>query len=102
MDGVSRQHLVRIGDKERPIQEARFVPPPADDRLHSGIAAWEQWVQAEYSHLTPVVRAAMAYCSRLSTPFGDFARRPGRLAVVPPFVQIIQQPAITLSPWLAN
>jgi Fic family protein len=101
--GRPRQHLVWIGEKERPIQEARFVPPPADDRLHSGIAAWEQWVQAQHSHLAPVVRAAMAhYQFETLHPFGDGNGRLGRLAVVLQLLrsQTIQQPAITLSPWL--
>ena len=70
--GQPRQGIVWIGEKERPIKEARFVPPPADDRLRSGLDAWEQWVQAEHAHLAPVVRAAMAhYQFETLHPFGD-------------------------------
>lgn len=101
--GRRRQCLVWIGEKERPIQEARFVPPPADDRLQSGIDAWEKWIQTDHSHLAPVVRAAMAhYQFETLHPFGDGNGRLGRLVVVLQLLRsgIIQQPAITLSPWL--
>jgi cell filamentation protein, protein adenylyltransferase len=101
--GQPRQDLVWIGDKRNPIQEARFVPPPADDRLHSGIAAWEQWIQSDHPHLAAVVKAAMAhYQFETLHPFGDGSGRLGRLVVVLQLLRYgtIQQPAITLSPWL--
>lgn len=101
--GRSRQDIVWIGDKANPIQGARFVPPPADDRLYSGIDAWEKWIQADHSHLAAVVRAAMAhYQFEALHPFGDGNGRLGRLVVVLQLLSYgtIQQPAITLSPWL--
>lgn len=101
--GRRRRDIVWIGDKERPIQEARFVPPPPDDRLSSGVQAWERWVQAEHSHLAPVVRSAMAhYQFETLHPFGDGNGRIGRLVVILQMLHsgTIQQPAITLSPWL--
>lgn len=101
--GRPRQDLVWIGDKRNPIHQARFVPPPADDRLHSGIDAWEQWIQADHPHLAPVVKAGMAhYQFETLHPFGDGNGRLGRLVVVLQLLSYgtIQQPAITLSPWL--
>ena len=101
--GRARQSIVWIGEKERPIEEARFVPPPPDDRLRAGLDAWEQWVQADHTHLAPVVRAAMAhYQFETLHPFGDGNGRLGRLTVVLQLLRYgtIRQPAITLSPWL--
>jgi Fic family protein len=101
--GCPRQDIVWIGDKERPVEEARFVPPPPDDRLLSGIQAWEQWVRAEHSHLAPVVRAAMAhYQFETLHPFADGNGRLGRLVIVLQLLcsRTIREPAITLSPWL--
>ena len=101
--GPLRRGIVWIGPKDRPIEEARFVPPPADDRLSAGLGAWEQWVQAEHQHLAPVVRAAMAhYQFETLHPFGDGNGRLGWLVVVLQLLRsgTIQQPAVTLSPWL--
>jgi len=100
--GRPRRSIVWIGEKERPIEEARFVPPPADDRLGSGLDAWERWVQAEHVHLAPIARAAMAhYQFETLHPFCDGNGRLGRLVVVLQLLRsgTIQQPAITLSPW---
>jgi Fic family protein len=101
--GRPRQDIVWIGNKERPIEEARFVPPPPDDRLTSGLGAWQSWVQSDSSDLAPVVRAAMAhYQFETLHPFGDGNGRLGRLVVVLQLLSCgtIRQPAITLSPWL--
>jgi len=101
--GRPRQGLVWIGAKDRPIQEARFVPPPADDRLQAGIDEWERWINADLPHLAPVVRAAMGhYQFETLHPFGDGNGRLGRLVVVLQLLcsGVIKQPAITLSPWL--
>jgi len=101
--GHPRQDIVWIGDKKRPIEESRFVPPPADDRLHSGLDSWVKWVQAEHVHLAPIVRSALAhYQFETLHPFGDGNGRLGRLVVVLQLLRsgTIQQPAITLSPWL--
>jgi Fic family protein len=101
--GRPRAGLVWIGEKNRPIEEARFVPPPADDRLRAGLDSWERWVQAEHENLAPVARAAMAhYQFETLHPFGDGNGRLGRLVMVLQLLRsgTIQQPAITLSPWL--
>lgn len=98
---VRRDH-VWIGEKDRPIQEARFVPVPADDRLRAGLDAWESWVQAAHPHLPPVLRAAMAhYQFEALHPFTDGNGRIGRLVVVLQLLNdgAIQHPALTVSPW---
>jgi Fic family protein len=93
---------VWIGEKGRPIEEARFVPAPGDDRLRAGIEAWERWVQTNHPHLPPVLRAALAhYQFETLHPFGDGNGRIGRLIVVLQLLNAasIQHPAITVSPW---
>lgn len=100
--GRLRQSPVWIGPKDRPIYEARFVPPPADDRLHAGLTEWEQWVKADHGHLPPLVRAALAhYQFETLHPFGDGNGRLGRLVVVLQLLRsgAIQHPAVTVSPW---
>jgi Fic family protein len=101
--GRTRRNQVWIGSKGRPIEESRFVPPPPDDRLLSGFETWIKWIQAEHAHLAPVVRAAMGhYQFETLHPFGDGNGRLGRLVVVLQLLrsETMQQPAITLSPWL--
>jgi Fic family protein len=100
--GQLRSDYVWIGEKHRPIEEARFVPPPADDRLRAGLDDWQAWVQAEHPNLWPLVKAAMAhYQFETLHPFCDGNGRIGRLVVVLQLLRsgMIQQPAITLSPW---
>lgn len=101
--GRLRSDAVWIGPKDRPIEEARFVPPPADDRLRGGLDAWEAWVAAENRHLPPVLRAALAhYQFEALHPFGDGNGRIGRLVVVLQLLcaGALHRPALTLSPWL--
>jgi Fic family protein len=100
--GVVRRDPVWIGERDRPIQEARFVPPPADDRLRAGLDAWEVWVQQEHPHLPPAVRGALAhYQFETLHPFADGNGRLGRLVVVLQLLRarVIEHPAVTVSPW---
>jgi Fic family protein len=101
--GQLRKGIVWIGPQDRPIEEARFVPPPADDRLRAGLESWEKWVQADHAHLAPVLRVALAhYQFEALHPYNDGNGRLGRLIVVLQLLHAgaIRQPAITLSPWL--
>ena len=100
--GRVRQNHVWIGDEKLPIQESRFVPAPGDDRLQLGMSNWQAWVQANHSHLPPVLRAALAhYQFETLHPFGDGNGRVGRLVIVLQLLKAgaIQHPAITVSAW---
>ena len=101
--GRPRKGIVWIGNKDRPIDEARFVPSPPGDQLSAGLDAWQAWVQDSSSDLAPIVRAAMAhYQFETLHPYGDGNGRLGRLVVVLQLLSCgtIREPAITLSPWL--
>ena len=101
--GRVRDEQVWIGPDGGSIYEARFVPPPGDDRLRSGLEAWETWIHNKSSHLHPVLRAALAhYQFEALHPFYDGNGRLGRLVVVLQLLGsgTLREPAITLSPWL--
>jgi Fic family protein len=69
--GQIRQHQVFIGPEGRPIAEARFVPPPGDDRLRAGVEQWLDWMRGA-EHLPPPLQAALAhYQFETLHPFGD-------------------------------
>lgn len=101
--GGVRTHQVFIGPKGRPITDARYVPPPPDDRLSVGLERWEQWLSLPMDHLPGVVRAALAHYQFESLhPFGDGNGRLGRLVIV---LQLLREgwldfPALSVSPWL--
>lgn len=101
--GQVRDDPVWIGSRQRSIYEARFVPPPGDDRLRVGLDLWEKWVQDWHRHLPPVLQAALAhYQFETLHPFNDGNGRIGRLVVVLQFLRTggLREPAITVSPAL--
>lgn len=101
--GQVRNEQVWIGPEDRPIYEARFVPPPGDDRLKSRLDEWERWVAADLPHLHPVLRASLShYQFETLHPFLDGNGRIGRLVVVLQLLRsgVLREPAITLSPAL--
>lgn len=100
--GKVREHQVWVGSKDAPIEEARFVPPPGDDRLKAGLEDWQEWIATAWD-LPPVLRAAMAhYQFETLHPFGDGNGRIGRLLIVLQLLRTnaIRFPAVTVSPWL--
>lgn len=100
--GQVRKHQVVIGPKYGTIYEARYIPPPPDDRLWSGLELWQDWLEASHP-LPPALKAAMAHYQFESLhPFGDGNGRIGRLVIVLQLLRagIISEPAITISPWL--
>ncbi len=100
--GTLRHDPVWIGQKDRPIQESRFVPAPPGDRLRSGLDAWESWINLDHAHLPPVLRAALAhYQFEALHPFGDGNGRLGRLVVLLQLLRagVLREPAMTISPW---
>jgi Fic family protein len=99
--GRVRKHQVWIGPKDSPIDKARFVPPPGDDRLQAGMDAWEQWVGIDHA-LPAILLAALAhYQIETLHPFGDGNGRIGRLVIVLQLLRAgaISSPAVTVSPW---
>lgn len=100
--GKIREHQVVIGPKHCTVYEARFIPPPPDDRLLAGLQQWQEWIQATHP-LPPALQAAMAHYQFESLhPFGDGNGRIGRLVVVLQLLRAgtLSEPAITISPWL--
>jgi Fic family protein len=100
--GRVREHQVFIGPEDTPIEQARYVPPPPDDRLRAGLDALEAWIEAP--HVLPIVlRAAMTHYQFESLhPFGDGNGRVGRLLIVLQLLRdgALAEPALTISPWL--
>jgi len=100
--GKIREHQVIIGPEDCAIEDARFIPPPPDDRLRSGLDAWEAWVRKDHD-LPVVIRAALAhYQFETLHPFGDCNGRVGRLVVVLQLLRAgaLDEPSLTISPWL--
>lgn len=101
--GEVRHHQVVIGPKHSSVYEARYIPPPPDDRLRAGLSQWQDWLESPDVVLPPALKAAMAHYQFESLhPFGDGNGRIGRLVVVLQLLRsgTISEPAITISPWL--
>ena len=100
--GRVREHQVVIGPQAGTVYDARYIPPPPDDRLAAGLAQWEEWVRGDLT-LPPALKTAMAHYQFESLhPFGDGNGRIGRLIIVLQLLRMgaISEPAITISPWL--
>lgn len=100
--GRVRQHQVVIGPKGGTIYDARYIPPPPDDRLKNGLEQWQDWLEGDLPLPAPV-RAAMAHYQFESLhPFGDGNGRLGRLVIVLQLMRAgsLSEPALTISPWL--
>jgi Fic family protein len=100
--GTVRTHQVWIGPRDEPIDVARFVPVPGDDRLKASLEAWIAWLNSD-NDWPPVLRAALAhYQFETLHPYSDGNGRIGRLLIVLQLLRagVIRQPAVTVSPWL--
>lgn len=100
--GGVRDRQVVIGVRERPIQEARFVPPPPGDQLRVGLDEWVGWVNEPPEDLSPVVQAALAhYQFETLHPFSDGNGRIGRLVIVLQLMRanVLREPILVVSPW---
>lgn len=99
--GDLRKRLVKIGARDRPIQEARYVPPPFGDILERGFSGWEKWIN-EDSDVPLVAKVAMShYQFEALHPYNDGNGRVGRLVAI---MQLIQEgalslPVLNLAPW---
>lgn len=102
--GSVRVTQVFIGVGGRRVDGARFVPPPADHRLHEGLQAWEEWVRASASPALPIIiRAALAhYQFETLHPFHDGNGRLGRLVIALQLMASgdLRFPILNVSPWL--
>lgn len=80
MPGRLRPWPVWIGDAGTPIEESRYIPPPAD-RLPDLFADWERFVNAELE-MPPLVQCAlMHYQFEAIHPYMDGNGRIGRLLI---------------------
>ena len=99
--GDLRPHEVAIGPKDRPINEARFVPCPSGDQLVTGIEDWEHWV-ANDSDLLIVAKMAIAhYQFETLHTFGDGNGRLGRLIALLQIMQAkeLRWAVLNIAPW---
>jgi Fic family protein len=100
--GDLRKNQVVIGPEGCGVEEARFVPPPPDDRLRSGLDEWEAWLNSSHPALTPVTQAALAhYQFEALHPFSDGNGRIGRLVIILQLCRlgVLHDGLLTVSPW---
>jgi Fic family protein len=98
--GGLRDRIVVIGPRGRPLDAARFVPPPGD-QLRSGMEELLGWVEHP-PDLPTVVQAAMAhYQFETLHPYSDGNGRIGRLLVIVQLLRgaVIREPLLAVSPW---
>jgi Fic family protein len=99
--GGLRNRIVVIGSPGRPLEEARFVPPPPGDQLRAEVEALLEWI-ASPPQLPTVVQAAMAHYQFESLhPYSDGNGRLGRLLVIVQLLRgaLIREPLLVVSPW---
>jgi Fic family protein len=99
--GDLRKRQVYIGPKNRPVQEARFVPCPPGDALVNGFSEWEKWINAE-NHVPVVVKMALGhYQFETLHPYADGNGRLGRLISILQLIEdrALASPSLNLSPW---
>lgn len=99
--GGLRDRIVVIGSPGRPLEEARFVPPPPGDQLRAEVEALLAWI-AGPPLLPTVVQAAMVYYQFESLhPYSDGNGRLGRLLIIVQMLRgaVIREPLLVVSPW---
>jgi cell filamentation protein, protein adenylyltransferase len=100
--GDLRRRLVMIGAPTRPIDEARFVPPPPGEILERGVADWETWIHAE-GHVHLIVRATLGhYQFETLHPYSDGNGRLGRLVIALQLMEAgaLHYPLLNIAEWL--
>ena len=105
--GALRERQVFIGMKNRPITEARFIPPPPGDQLVLLMEDWVTWLNdhtlRDSLHL--LVRVALAhYQFETIHPYTDGNGRLGRLVVVLHLLAdgALRTPVLSISDWLKD
>lgn len=99
--GKIRTGPVIIGDANKSMQEARYIPPPPGDALVRAMSAWEKWINEE-SDLSSVIRASLGhYQFEALHPYNDGNGRLGRLVISLQFVEarVLDLPILNLSDW---
>jgi len=99
--GEVRTGPVIIGDESKPVNEARFIPPPAGDELSNALSDWEKWINAE-NDLSPIIKMALGhYQFETLHPFADGNGKVGRLVITLQFVELflLNPPLLNLSEW---
>jgi Fic family protein len=99
--GDLRKRQVYVGPKNRPVQEARFVPCPPGDQLVEGFSDWEKWINAE-SDVPIIVKLALGhYQFETLHPYADGNGRLGRLIAILQLIEsgALASPSLNVSPW---
>jgi Fic family protein len=100
--GDLRQRQVYIGPKNRPVQEARFIPPPHGANLENGFDDWEEWINAK-NDIPIVIKMALGhYQFETLHPYANGNGRLGRLIGLLQLVEdeSLSFPILNLSAWL--
>ncbi len=105
--GSIRPTQVFIGAKNRPVREARFIPPPPGDQLRAMCERWVDWLTAPrpVGQIQLIARVAMAhYQFETLHPFTDGNGRLGRLVAVLQMMRdgALHSPVLSISPWLKD
>lgn len=101
--GEVRAGQVIIGDVTKPVEMARFIPPPATQMM-SGYNQWEKWIN-EIDDLSPIITMALGhYQFETLHPYADGNGRIGRLVISLQFVEtgLLNPPVLNLSEWFNN
>ncbi len=99
--GKVRKEQVIIGPREGGVLEARYIPPPPDDRLRAGLERWLDWLRSPVP-LPALAKVALAhYQFEALHPFHDGNGRIGRLVVVLHLLQLgeLSEALLEVSPW---
>jgi Fic family protein len=100
--GRLRERQVFVGPKDKPIQEARFVPSRPGDDLNDGMAEWEKWIHAE-GEMHILVRVTLGhYQFETLHPFSDGNGRLGRLVMTLQLIEagVLKHPLLNIAEWL--
>lgn len=101
--GEVRTSPVIIGDESKPVEMARFIPPPVP-QLILGYYEWEKWIN-NAGDLSPIIKMALGhYQFEALHPYADGNGRIGRLVISLQFVDlgILTPPVLNLSEWFNN
>lgn len=103
--GGIRDRQVYIGERDAPIEQARYVPPPPGDQLTAGLERWVAWLAEPRTEMPTIVQAALAHHQfEALHPFSDGNGRIGRLVIVLQLMRIgvLRDPLLVVSPWFES